>query len=64
LVKFWDISGKNEISDVKFSMLFQFELDGICLSLHTNGEQAVVSTHNGTISYLSKEGNNDLGKFW
>ena len=59
-VKFWDISKKNDPTDVKFPLLQEFELDGECLSVNAYGKQAVVGCSTGSIYYLSPEGSNQL----
>jgi len=59
-VQFWDISAKTEITESKFPMIQEFELDDHCYSLSANCQQAVVGTRNGSIYYLSLDGSNEL----
>ena len=58
-IQFWDISGKSDISDVKFKLEHDFELDDYSFALTVSGNQAVVGT-SGAIYYLSPEGSNGL----
>ena len=59
-VAFWDISSQRGLTDSKFKLFQEFEIDEKCVSISTNQNQAVVGTRNGSILYLSPDGTSEL----
>ena len=59
-VAFWDISAQRELTESKFKLFQEFEIDDKCVSMSTNQNQAVVGTLNGSIYYLSPDGTSEL----